>query len=133
MIDFVGGYKLFTGKIVDVLRETRQGFNFGKATLSGINSNKDESCTVSFQNENLVVMKGEHILATTPDLITMVDLETAVPVTTEALKYGRRVVVIGLPCDSKWRTKKGIEVAGPRYFKYDIDYVPIEERVKGVK
>jgi hypothetical protein len=133
MINFVDGYKLFTGKIVDILRETRQGFNFGKAKIAGINADKGESCEVDFQNENLVVMKGEEVLATTPDLITIVDLETGVPITTEALKYGRRVVVVGLRCDAKWRTKKGIETVGPRYFKYDIDYVPIEERVKGAK
>ncbi len=133
MINFVDGYKLFTGKIVDILRETRQGFNFGKAKIVGINADKGESCEVDFQNENLVVMKGDEVLATTPDLITIVDLETGVPITTEALKYGRRVVVVGLRCDAKWRTKKGIETVGPRYFKYDIDYVPIEERVKGAK
>ncbi len=133
MLNLVGGYKLFTGKIVDILRETREGFNFGKAKIAGINDNKGQACEVDFQNENLVVMKGDEVLATTPDLITIVDLETAVPITTEALKYGRRVVVVGLPCDEKWRTPKGIEVVGPRYFKYDIDYVPIEERVKGVQ
>jgi len=65
-----------------------------------------------------------------PDLITILDLETAEPITTERLRYGYRVVVIGIPCDPKWRTPRGLEVVGPRYFGYNIEYKPIEELVK---
>ena len=42
----------------------------------------------------------------TPDLICMVDLETLTPVTTESLKYGKRVQVMGLKANAAWRTKK---------------------------
>lgn len=60
----------------------------------------------------------------------MVDLETLMPVTTEALKYGKRVRVMALPADDAWRTDKGIETVGPRYFGYDVDFEPLEELVK---
>ncbi|KHF31449.1 hypothetical protein CM49_06343 [Paenibacillus sp. P1XP2] len=85
---------------------------------------------VHFQNENLVAERNGQVAAMTPDLICLVDYETLLPVTTESLKYGKRVRVIGLPAHEKWRTEKGIETAGPRYFGYDYDYVPIEELVK---
>ena len=35
-LSFSEGYKLFKGKIADVLRETRGGFNFGKVVLEGM-------------------------------------------------------------------------------------------------
>ena len=35
-LEFTEGYKLFKGKIADVLRETRAGFNFGRVLLEGI-------------------------------------------------------------------------------------------------
>jgi DUF917 family protein len=38
------------------------------------------------------------------------------------------VTVIATPCDGKWRTAAGLALVGPRYFGYDIDYVPVEER-----
>jgi DUF917 family protein len=38
------------------------------------------------------------------------------------------VVVLGMPCTAKWRTPQGLELVGPRYFGYDIDYVPVETR-----
>ena len=30
----------------------------------------------------------------------------------------------------KLRSKKGLDVLGPRHFGFDVDYMPIEERVK---
>jgi DUF917 family protein len=38
------------------------------------------------------------------------------------------VAVVAAPCDERWRTQAGLELVGPRYFGYDIDYEPIEER-----
>lgn len=127
-IEFTEGYKLFKGKIVDVLRETRGAFNFGRVILDGIGEYKGQSADVEFQNENLVARVNSKILATTPDLICIVDTETFTPVTTDALKYGKRVMVVGLKCFDMWRTELGLELVGPRYFGCDTDYIAIEER-----
>ncbi|MFB7303424.1 DUF917 domain-containing protein [Heyndrickxia sporothermodurans] len=132
LLRLVSGYELFQGKIVDVIRETKGGFNLGKMNLEGIEGNKDENMKVHFQNENLIAEKNDQVVGMTPDLICLVDYETLLPVTTESLKYGKRVRVIGLPAHEKWRTEKGIETAGPKYFGYDYEYVPIEELVKKV-
>ena len=43
----------------------------------------------------------------------------------------KRVLVVGLKCYPMWRTPKGLELVGPRYFGIDADYIPVEERVKG--
>jgi DUF917 family protein len=47
------------------------------------------------------------------------------------LRYGQRVTVIGIPCQPIWRTPRGLTLAGPRYFRWDIDYIPIEQRMAG--
>ncbi|KFN93194.1 uncharacterized DUF917 family protein [Tetragenococcus muriaticus PMC-11-5] len=60
----------------------------------------------------------------------MVDQETLAPVTTESLKYGKRVRVLSLPSASQWRTNIGIETVGPRYFGYEYEYTPVEDLVK---
>ena len=57
------------------------------------------------------------------------DTETFTPVPTDALKYGKRVMVVGLECFDMWRTPAGIDLVGPRYFGIDADYIPVEERV----
>ncbi|MEB2836856.1 MAG: DUF917 domain-containing protein [Desulfurococcales archaeon] len=130
VLDVTGGYRLFEGKIVDVSRWVEAGFARGEVTIEGFGDYKGKTMKVKFQNENLVAEVEGEVVASVPDLISILDLETAEPITTERLRYGYRVTVIGMPCDPKWRTPKALEVVGPRYFGYDIDYVPIEERVK---
>jgi DUF917 family protein len=125
------GYKIFRGKISDILRETRGAFNFGKALFEGSGEYKGQSAFVEFQNENLIVSVEGAIRATTPDLICLVDTETFIPIPTDALKYGKRVLIVGLQCYEAWRSPEGIEIVGPRYFGYDTDYIPVEQRVKG--
>ena len=130
-LEITEGYRLFKGKISDVLREVRSGFNFGKVMLDGIGEDKGKSADVEFQNENLTAVVEGRLMATTPDLICLVDTETFTPVPTDALKYGKRVLVVGLQCFPLWRTPEGLKLVGPRYFGVDTDYIPLEERCKG--
>ncbi len=125
------GFVLFKGKIQDAERKLEGGFNRGLCKLAGIDDYSTQNMDVSFQNENLLATRNGEVLASVPDLICIVDLDTLTPITTESLKYGQRVLVLGIPCDPKWRTPKGLETVGPRYFGYDLDYVEIEKLVTG--
>lgn len=122
------GLVLWRGKIADLERRTETGFARGTTTVEGIGDFEGRTLQIDFQNEFLMAREGDHTLATTPDLITILDAETGHAITTESLRYGYRVAVLGLPCDPRWRTPAGIELAGPRYFGYDVDYIPVEER-----
>jgi DUF917 family protein len=122
------GFTIFRGKIVDVQRRTERGWTFGEAVLEGLEEDSGSSMIVQFQNENLVAIRDGETVATVPDLITILDAESGEAITTEHLHYGFRVVVLGIPCDPKWRTPGGVELAGPRHFGYELDYQPIEER-----
>jgi len=126
------GFRLFEGKIVDVERKTVSGFARGEARLEGINDSAGGSMLIQFQNENLVAIRDGEIVCSVPDLISLLDVDTGLPITTEYLRYGFRVVVVGMPTNEKWRTPEGLEVVGPRYFGYEFDYIPLEERMKGV-
>ena len=122
----LGAFRLATGKVVDVRRETTEGFVFGSAIVEGLREDAGRVLTIEIQNENLAVREGDSILASVPDLITLLDSETADAVPTERVRYGMRVTVIAFPCDPIWRTVKGLELAGPRAFGYDFDHVPVE-------
>ncbi|MEK9570209.1 MAG: DUF917 domain-containing protein [Paracoccaceae bacterium] len=124
----LNGVRLFEGRITDVERRTEGGFARGQAIIQGLEAYQGRSMKLNFQNEFLLAedTKGKP-LAMTPDLICLLDLETGQPITTETMGYGYRVIVFGLPCDPKWRSKHGLELVGPKYFGYEADYKPIEE------
>jgi hypothetical protein len=130
----VDAIPLFTGKVVSVDRRTEGGWARGHAIVAGLADDHNRSVRIDFQNEHLLArhyVKGELdcVLATTPDLIVVLDSETGTPITTEGMHYGQRVTVIGIPSPAIWRTDRGLELAGPRHFGFKIDYVPLEERV----
>src|SRR5438105_5449550 len=120
------GYRLLEGKVVDVERRTTGGFARGTASIEGLGSDTGRTLAIEIQNENLVAREDERVVASVPDLITVIDSHTAQTVTTERLRYGQRVSVIAFPCDPIWRSPRGLEIAGPRAFGYDFDYVPVE-------
>ncbi len=129
-LEITNGLRLFKGKIVDVKREVRGAFNFGTVVLEGIGDDKGHRAAVEFQNENLCAMVDSRIIATVPDLICLVDCNSFTPVPTDALRYGKRVLVVGLKCFERWRTEEGLALVGPRYFGLDTDYIPLEERCR---
>jgi uncharacterized protein len=128
VVERLGGFRVFTGKIADVARRTETGFARGDARIEGTGDYAGSILEVRFQNEHLVALRDGEIVVSVPDLIVVLDAETGEPITTEELRYGFRVTVIATPCDRRWRTDAGLELAGPRYFGYEIDYVPVEER-----
>jgi DUF917 family protein len=129
--EHLGGYRLFNGKVVDVHRRTEAGFARAEVKVEGLGADEGSTLTLQTQNEHLVAERDGEILASVPDLIMVLDSETGQAITTEDLRYGFRVTLISAPCHPSWRTPEGLELVGPRYFGYDIDYVPIEERVQG--
>jgi DUF917 family protein len=121
------GVRLFEGRVLDVDRRTEGGFARGSCRIAGLGPDEGEEIILEFQNEFLIAKTGDGTpRALTPDLICLLDLETGQPITTEQIRYGFRVIVFGLPCNPQWRSKHGLELVGPRYFGYEMDYQPIE-------
>jgi DUF917 family protein len=93
--------------------------------LDGLDEHSGRRLVLRFQNEHLIAELDGEPVVTTPDLIVVLDRETGEPITTEALRYGHRVSVLGAPCDDRWHAPAGIDLVGPRYFGYDIDPVRV--------
>jgi uncharacterized protein len=127
LISEIGAFRLVTGKVTDVERQTRSGFVRGSTVVEGLGADTGRLLRIELQNENLVALERGRVLASVPDLITVLDSETADAVATERLRYGQRVTVIAFGCDPVWRTEAGIAATGPRMFGYDFDYTPVEE------
>jgi DUF917 family protein len=123
------GHLIFRGRVADINRRTETGFARGSAVLAGLDEYAGSELLLNFQNEHLVAVRDGRVLVSTPDLIIVLNAETAEPVTTEEIRYGFRVSVLAAPSDPRWRTPAGLALVGPRYFGYDFDYVPVEDRL----
>ncbi|MGI9253854.1 MAG: DUF917 domain-containing protein [Thermomicrobiales bacterium] len=122
-----GGRRLFHGKIVDVERRLVGGFARGVLNLDGTGPDSGRTLRIDFQNENLIARdESGAVLAVVPDLICIVDEDTAEPITTEIVRYGLRVVVTAIPAPEMLKTPEALKVIGPAAFGYpDVPYVPM--------
>ena len=124
LAQLLGAEVIFHGRISDIERRTVGGFARGRTIMTGLEDWRDQALKLEFQNEFLIAERNGDVLVTTPDLISVVEADTGNPVTADSLRYGQRLVTLAYPCNPKWRTPDGIELVGPRYFKYDVDYRP---------
>ena len=117
--------RLLRGKVVDVERKTRGGFDFATIVVEDLEGGGGPM-RISVQNEFLIAAQDGAVRASVPDLICMVDSETAVPVTSDRVSYGQRVTVIGVGAPDICRTAKALSRIGPRAFGFDADFIPLE-------
>ncbi|XP_060597599.1 uncharacterized protein LOC132751461 [Ruditapes philippinarum] len=125
------GKILVYGKISDVLRETTGGFNKGKFVITGLDQYAGKTINIEFQNEFLIareVSEGNHkLLACVPDLITLMDADTAQPIQTEELRFGIRVAVVAMRASPTISSEQALKFVGPQAFGYgaDVQYTPL--------
>lgn len=117
---------LFCGKVVDLTRKTQKGWNIGFCEIQAVND-PNESLRLTFQNEHLVAYHNDELVCIVPDLISVVDTETAQPIPAEGLRYGQRVTVIGTSAAPIMRTPEALAVFGPACFGLEEEFIPIEQ------
>ncbi len=99
---FLDGLLLTVGIVGQVDIETRGGFDIGEASIFSIDSEEGqhELVRLTLMNEYLSCDVGGHTLFSFPDLITVIDVGTAWPVSSADLREGMEVIVIGTSMDN---------------------------------
>lgn len=123
-------YHLYSGKVVDYASSVVGGYDVGEAVIESFDTGAPP-LRLKVKNEFLVAQVNDQVLASVPDLITVLDHETATPINAERLRYGQRVTVYGVGCPQFYRQPKALAVVEPRCFGFDLDYVPIDELNSG--
>ena len=116
------------GKIASVARDTRDGWVFGTCVIEALEG--AGVAVVDFQNENLRVRVDGHLRCIVPDLITIVDSESAHAIPTERLAYGQRVSVIVCAAPSQLTTTAALPIVGPAGFGLEETYLPLAALLK---
>ena len=117
---------LYTGKVIDYSSAVVGGYDIGEALIESFDDGAPH-LRINIKNEYLVARIGDRVLASVPDLITVLDYETSTPINAERLRYGQRVTVLGIGCPAFYRTDRALSVVAPRCFGFDFDFTPIED------
>lgn len=120
------GRVIFGGKIIDVQRETKAGFSVGRVKIESL-APFSSTMEIEIQNENLIARVDGKVRAIVPDLICIMNTETAEPITSENLRYGQRVTVIAVSVPQIMRTPEALDVFGPACFGLKEPFTPIEQ------
>ena len=115
---------LYTGKIVDYESSVIGGYDVGRVRVDSFDGSQP-SLILDVKNEFLVARIDDEVIASVPDLITIVDDETTEPINAERLRYGQRVSVIGIGCPPMLKTPEALAVVRPRAFGFDFDFRPL--------
>ena len=130
LVEETGGYMLFEGVVTKAEERGERGFNWVEAELDGRGAFAGRRYRVYVKNENIVGWIDGALDVVAPDYIYNLNPKTGE--STLGVGYGGYVVgeevaFIGVPAPAPWRSKKGVELIGPRHFGFDFDYEPIEK------
>ncbi len=114
------------GKVGDLSRREVNGWSVGTVRIEPFEPGADP-ILVEIQNENLVAEQCGQVLAVVPDLISILDLDTAEAIPTERLRYGQRVNILAVRVPEIMRTPEALKVFGPAAFGLKHAYRPLSE------
>jgi DUF917 family protein len=127
IVEITDGWRLFEGIVTGKDWEDRDGYMFGTTHVAGAGDYEGQTLGVWFKNENHVSWLNGEPWICSPDIVTFVRARSGEGITNADIKEGDEVVALGIRGLEAFRTEFGLnECAGPRYFGFDIDYVPIE-------
>jgi len=130
LVKTLSGWILIKGVVSKKEWEDRVGYYWGNHFIDGTGEFSGNRLKIWFKNENHVAWENGSVIATSPDIISVVDLKTGDSIVNPNLKEEDEVAVIGLKARPEFSNSKGISILGPRYFGFNFDYVPIEKLVK---
>lgn len=128
------GHELFQGTILSNKMEEIAGYQFGHGTITigGAADHSGHQFRIWYKNEYHLGWYDEEVVVSSPDLILLLDVATSLPLPSSKATRGQEVAVVGFAtlAPDKYRSEQGLTAMGPRHFGFDIEYKPIEERMK---
>lgn len=118
-----GGKVVGRGIVSDVRPVDEDSYYQGTYLVQGEGAYSDKTFKIWFKNENHILWVNGVPIVTSPDLITIVNYETGMPVLNTFLTEGEPVGIIISPCHEFYREEASIKAFGPRAFGFDFDYL----------
>ncbi|WP_048816647.1 DUF917 domain-containing protein [Caldisphaera lagunensis] len=128
VVKLTNGFKILRGEITDYHLEEKEGFLIGEVTVKGQFKNKEIIAKSWIKNEHILLKVNDKPAVFPPDLIIFAR-DDGTPLLNYEIEKGIVVNIVSIRAPEIWRTKKGLEIFGPRHFGFDYDYIPVEELI----
>ena len=126
----VGGWIICKGPVTGKHVEDKDDYYWATHEITGKGDYVGTDLKIWLKNENHMCWKNGKVLVTSPDMIQIIDSKTGQPYTNNVIEIGMEVSVIAMRARDIFRTPRGLLALSPRAFNFDVDYVPVEERLK---
>ncbi len=125
LVRIINGQLLIPGKVKSFEAKDLGGFVIGDLILE---DDKKKQYKIWFKNEYLVVWLEDKPLASSPDIICVVDANTGEGLTPWANDFpkDREVVIVIARNNPIWYSLKGLEIFGPKHFSFDFEHTTLE-------
>lgn len=114
------GKLLIEGTVLEATWKDVGGFIEGTVII-GENDHLNPLLTLWFRNEFMIARRGEEIISVIPELISVLDRHTGIPILNPTCQTGMEVAVITLPAPAYWESEKGLSIFGPTYLGLEND------------
>lgn len=116
---------LAAGVVSEKVPMDQPGFLSGIVRIRGTNAFKGHSFDLHYKNENIILLRGGECLCSVPDLLSLLDAQSSVPIQNANLREGMNVLVLGTPALPVWHSERGIALFGPARFGFSHEYIPL--------
>lgn len=124
------GRIIFEGVVKSSSWEDREGFTYSDLVVDGTNDYQGDEFKLWIQNENIISWKNGEYYVTVPDSINIVRNKENMPLLNPDAEPGMEITIFALTAFDEWRTEKGLEILGPKFFGHDIEYRKLEDIVQ---
>ncbi len=119
-----GGKVVARGVIHSAKPQNSGGYYLGDYCIKGSGEFEGKEYKIWFKNENHILWVDGVVHTTSPNLISLINLDTGKPLLNTYLANDIPVGVVISPSCENYRDPKAIAAFGPRAFGFDFDYVP---------
>ena len=125
----LGGSVLARGRVLEVARHVGPGQQgnpgFGRGCVTLADHPGGELLRLEMENEYLLALRDGAPVASTPDVLSVLDHRTGVPVPCDAIRVGLEVDVVRLAAAPFWTDPRRLPVLQPRAYGIDCDPVGV--------
>jgi DUF917 family protein len=126
----LAGSVLARGRVLEVARHLGPGQHgspgFGRGSVTLADHRDGTLLRLEMENEYLLALRDGSPVASTPDVLSVLDHRTGVPVSCDAIRTGVEVDVVRLAAAPFWRDPRWLPVVRPRAYGIDCDPVGVE-------